>query len=100
MHRLRALLLSIVEGIDGGRFKALSESDIVAITDMVKVPKAYNTTEAYTYLGISRSRFYELRHTGVIPEPTTNRGSNVKMYAEENLRKLKLESPEKLYGSQ
>lgn len=100
MHRLKSLLLSIVEGIDKGQFKPLSDADVAGILAMVKVPKTFNTTEAYTYLGISRSRFYELRHRGIIPEPTTIRGSNIKVYAEENLRKLKLENPEKLYGNQ
>lgn len=100
MYRIRSLLLSIVDMIDKEEFKVLSDIDIENIVNIIKKPTTMNITQVYNYLGVSRSRFYELRKEGIIPEPGHKRGSLDKVYSRELIEKIKLDHPDKFATNQ
>ena len=89
MDALRLLLKKALEMLDNGECEHITPQELEMLSGIVNKPKCLNLTEAYKYLGISRTRFYEFRDDGVIEEPTCRAGSKEKMYSIKMLDEVK-----------
>ena len=82
---LRKLLDKAKEMLENGECDEISPEELETIASLINKPKCLNLTEACLYLGVSRTRFYELRDSGIIEEPKCRVGSREKTY---DIRKL------------
>lgn len=89
MAALRQLLEKAIEMLDDGDCDHITSEELEMLSAIINKPKCLNLTEAYRYLGISRTRFYELREAGIIKEPTCRAGSKEKMYSAKMLDEVK-----------
>lgn len=71
LELIKALLLELVDRIDSGRCATTEEQNekFLACLKMFvgDSEEKYNKTEAIRYLGVSRSKFDELRREGKLP---------------------------------
>lgn len=71
LQMIRALLVELIDRIDSGRCSTTEEQNerFLQCLQMFSAgkEKRYNKTEAIRYLGVSRSKFDELRRQGRLP---------------------------------
>lgn len=77
--------------LEDGECDEITPEELEVIADLINKPKHLNLTEAYHHLGISRTRFYELRDAGIIEEPKCRAGSKEKTYSVKMLDRVKKE---------
>lgn len=68
LQMIRALLVELIDRIDSGRCSTTEEQNekFLQCLQMFSTEKRYNKTEAIRHLGMSRSKFDELRRQGKI----------------------------------
>ena len=89
MDALRLLLKKALEMLDNGECDHITPQELEILSGIVNKLRCLNLTEAYKYLGVSRTRFYELRDMGIVKEPTCRAGSKEKMYSVKMLDEAK-----------
>lgn len=87
MNWLKTILEEIIVMIDNHEFEDLTIEDLEEISTIIHRPEAMGREEAAKFLGVSLSKFYELRDKGLIPEPRKRKGFKEKAYYTSDLRK-------------
>ena len=82
---LRKLLDKAKEMLENGECDEISPEELETIASLINKPKYLNITDSYKYLGISRTRYYDLLTSGIIEKPERRAGSREKYH---NVRKL------------
>lgn len=83
------LLEKLIEMVRQGCFNHITNDDLDSIRRIIVKPDRLNATQAYKYLGVSRTRFYQLRTEKLIAAPKKEAGCNFLFYEREYLDKVK-----------
>ena len=88
MGILRKLAFEVIRMIDAGEFNTdITDSEIELISAIIHRPLTVGREEAAKYIGVSLSRFHELKDFGIIAEPRKVRGFKEKAYYVSDLKK-------------
>ena len=91
MGLLRKLALEVIRMIDEGEFNTdITDSELELISAIIHRPLTVGREEAAKYIGVSLSRFHELKDFGIIAEPRKVRGFKEKAYYVSDLKKALL----------
>ena len=88
MNWLKTILEEILAMIEDHEFEDLSPEDLEEISMIIHRPETVGREEAARFLGVSLSKFYELRERGLIPEPRKRKGFKERAYYMSDLRKV------------
>lgn len=80
MSWLKTILEELLVMIDNGDFEDLTIEDFEKISTLIHRPETLGREEAAKFLGVSMSKFYELRDKGIIPQPRKVKGLKEKVY--------------------
>ncbi|MGV8961892.1 MAG: hypothetical protein ACOH2V_00745 [Candidatus Saccharimonadaceae bacterium] len=80
MGWLKSLLQEIIDKIDEDQLEVPSKEDLEFISMIIHRPETMGREAAAKFLGLSLSKFHELRDRGEIPEPRKRKGFKEKEY--------------------
>lgn len=95
MAWLKKILQDIIDQINDEQFEPLEIEELEEISALIHRPESVGREYAARFLGISLSRFHELRDLGEIPEPKKRKGFKEKEYYMTDLKlcKQRLKNP-------
>lgn len=87
LQLIRAILFELIDRIDSGRCSTTEEQNekFLQCLQSFDTERKYNKTEAIRYLGVSRSKFDELRRQGKLSNGRKKVGEVSKEWTKEEL---------------
>ena len=87
MSNLNKLVTTILKMLENNECEDLSDEKLEQISILIHRPTTMGREDAAKFMGVSLSRFHELKHLGIIPEPRNVKGQKEKMYYTSDLQK-------------